>query len=602
MVFWLTAAAVGVVAAGLQYGRPGGGGWFAAALRVFSVAVLVALCLDAPAGRGTTPRPMTALDVSSSWLRMHDSGAYQSALSELGRSAGDSVLLIGDSLRTGHPPAVPGDARSRVRPAVERALAAGRPLTLVTDGEIDDPDALADLPAGSRVVVIAHPKRRDAGLTALDAPRAAVAGDTIELHATLAASQGGAGAGHLAFSVGASSPSGASTIAVDPLPPGAVRSVTARIPVPAGDGPRVARAVWTAPDDSEARDDTLSVAIDVSPAAGAVFVSTSPDEDARYSLSVLRDALTLPTRGFFRVAPGQWRVDGTLDHVSESDVRQAVASAPVVVLDGDTAVFGAPRAASRGSLALLAPPAPSPDEEWYVTGAPPSPLAATLGGVSWDSLPPIDVAPTNVAGEWQGLEAKRGRRYDRRIVVAGSTTDGRRVVTVAAGGLWRWRFRAGASADAYTALWGGIFDWLAAERRDQRAAVPADQLVREGDPIRWRHGTGQDTAVTLILARRGGAGAPDSLRLHFPPGAATTETGPLAAGVYDVRAAGGPALLVVNASREWLPRAPVVQTGQVGGVVLAGAAPRLRSLGWIYVLLVAALCAEWLWRRRAGMR
>jgi hypothetical protein len=72
--------------------------------------------------------------------------------------------------------------------------------------------------------------------------------------------------------------------------------------------------------------------------------------------------------------------------------------------------------------------------------------------------------------------------------------------------------------------------------------------------------------------------------------------------VYDVRTAGGPALLIVNASREWLPRAPVVQTGQVGGVVLAGAAPRLRSFGWIYVLLVVALCAEWLWRRRAGMR
>ena len=602
MVFWLTAAAVGVAAAGLQYGRPGGGGWLAAALRVFSVAVLVALCLDAPAGRGTAPRPMSALDVSASWLRAHDSAAYRSALSELGRGARDSVLLIGDSLRTGRAPVVPGDTRSRVRPAVERALAAGRPLTLVTDGEIDDPEALAELPAGSRVVVVAHPKTRDAGLTALDAPRAAVAGDTIELHATLAASQGGAGSGRLAFSVGAAPPVPASTMAVDPLPAGAVRSVTVRIPVPAGDGPRVIRAVWMAPDDSEARDDTLSVAIDVSPAAGAVFVSTSPDEDARYSLSVLRDALTLPTRGFFRVAPGQWRVDGALEHVSEADVRQAVASAPVVVLDGDTAVFGAPRTASRGSLALLAPPAAASEEEWYAAGAPPSPLAAALGGVAWDSLPPIDVAPTNVAGEWQGLEAKRGRRYDRRIVVAGSTTDGRRVVTVAAGGLWRWRFRGGASADAYTALWGGIFDWLAAERRDQRAAVPADPLIREGDPIRWRHGTGQDTAVTVVLVRRGGPGAPDSLRLHFPPGSATTETAPLAAGVYDVRTAGGPALLIVNASREWLPRAPVVQTGQVGGVVLAGAAPRLRSFGWIYVLLVVALCAEWLWRRRAGMR
>jgi hypothetical protein len=602
MVFWLTAAALGAAAAGLQYWRPSGAGWLAAVLRALSVAVLVALCLDAPAGRGSQPRAITALDVSASWRRTQDSAAYRTALSELGRAAGDSVLLIGDSIRFGHPPAVPRDVRSRVRPAVERALAAGRPLTLITDGEIDDPEALTDLPAGSRVVVVAHPASRDAGLTALDAPRAAVAGDTIELRATLVASPAGSGAGHVSFSVGPSPPAPASIVAADPLPAGAERSVTARVPVPAGDGPRVVRAVWTGEGDTESRDDTLSAAIDVSPAAGAVFVSTSPDEDARYALSVLRDALTLPTRGFFRVAAGQWRVDGTLDRVNEADVRQAVASAPVVVLDGDTAVFGAPRAASRGSLALLAPPASPSDEEWYATSAPPSPIAATLAGVAWDSLPPIDVPPSNTTGDWLGLEAKRGRRYDRRVVVAGSTAGGRRVVTVTAGGFWRWRFRGGASADAYTALWGGIFDWLAAERRDQRAAVPADPLVREGDPIRWRHGNGPDTSVIVVLALRGAAAPPDSLRLRFPPGSPTAETAPLPAGVYDVRTAGGPALLIVNASREWLPRAPVVRTGQVGGVVLAGAAPRLRSLGWIYVLLVAALCAEWLWRRRAGLR
>jgi hypothetical protein len=602
MGFWLTAAVVGAAAAGLQYWRPSGAGWLAAVLRALSIAVLVALCLDAPAGRGSQPRPITALDVSASWRRTQDSAAYRTALSDLGRTAGDSVLLIGDSLRFGRPPVVPRDTRSRVRPAVERALAAGRPLTLITDGEIDDPEALTDLPAGSRVIVVAHPASRDAGLTALDAPRAAVAGDTIELRATVVAGPGGSGAGHVSFSVGSSPPAPASIIAADPLPAGAERSVTARVPVPAGDGPRVVRAVWTGDGDTESRDDTLSAAIDVSPAAGAVFVSTSPDEDARYALSVLRDALTLPTRGFFRVAPGQWRIDGTLDRVNEADVRQAVASAPVVVLDGDTAVFGAPRVASRGSLALLAPPASASDEEWYATSAPPSPIAATLAGVAWDSLPPIDVPPANTTGDWQGVEAKRGRRYDRRVVVAGSTAGARRVVTVTAGGLWRWRFRGGASADAYTALWGGIFDWLAAERRDQRAAVPADPLVREGDPIRWRHGNSPDTSVIVVLALRGGGGLPDSLRLRFPPGSPTVETAPLPAGVYDVRTGGGAALLVVNASREWLPRAPVVRTGQVGGVVLAGGAPRLRSLGWIYVVLVVALCAEWLWRRRAGLR
>jgi hypothetical protein len=33
-----------------------------------------------------------------------------------------------------------------------------------------------------------------------------------------------------------------------------------------------------------------------------------------------------------------------------------------------------------------------------------------------------------------------------------------------------------------------------------------------------------------------------------------------------------------------------------------GVAPSLRSLGWVYVLLVLLLCGEWLSRRRAGLR
>jgi hypothetical protein len=33
-----------------------------------------------------------------------------------------------------------------------------------------------------------------------------------------------------------------------------------------------------------------------------------------------------------------------------------------------------------------------------------------------------------------------------------------------------------------------------------------------------------------------------------------------------------------------------------------GDAPRLRSLGWAYALTLALLCAEWLTRRRVGLR
>ena len=61
-------------------------------------------------------------------------------------------------------------------------------------------------------------------------------------------------------------------------------------------------------------------------------------------------------------------------------------------------------------------------------------------------------------------------------------------------------------------------------------------------------------------------------------------------------------MLAVNNAREWLPRSPRVKEGVVGGGVPVDAAPRLRSTGWAYALLLLLLCAEWVVRRRVGMR
>jgi hypothetical protein len=78
----------------------------------------------------------------------------------------------------------------------------------------------------------------------------------------------------------------------------------------------------------------------------------------------------------------------------------------------------------------------------------------------------------------------------------------------------------------------------------------------------------------------------------------------MAAGLYDVTTRGGSSLLAVNASREWLPRPPRVASGAVRGAVSADSAPRLRAgaWGWAYTLTILLLCAEWILRRRRGMR
>ena len=75
------------------------------------------------------------------------------------------------------------------------------------------------------------------------------------------------------------------------------------------------RAVLTAPGDRTTANDSLSVAVDVMPGAGAVVVSTAPDYDVRDLATVLRGTVLLPTRGFYRVAPGRWREEGSLGTV-----------------------------------------------------------------------------------------------------------------------------------------------------------------------------------------------------------------------------------------------------------------------------------------------
>jgi len=596
---WLLAILAGLIVALIQYGPRelrNASSLITAALRAGAVALVTALLLDAPAGRSKPVPAWVALDASLSMTR-GDTTLWRAARDSARRAGADSIFLFGESVRRADTTSQPHDQATVLRPMVERALGAGHPLIVVTDGEIDDPDAAQVLPPGSRMIVLAHPARRDAAVASIEAPRAVVSGDTAEIRVGIAAGSLGSRPGMLALSLEGEP---IAQQAFDSLPAFGERVLAMKVKLESkgAGGPEVLLAVATAAEDAEHRNDTLAVAVDVSRAASAVFASTSPDFDARYALAVLRGSLGIPTRGYWKVAPGEWRNEGTFAPVPESEVRQALHDAPVAVIHGDTAALGDPRKATSGPLALIVTSAT--DGEWYPASAPASPIAPALSGVVWDSLPPVAEAAQTPTGNWTGVETRRGRGEERKPLVVG-TDSPRRVAVVAAAGLWRWRFRGGVAADAFTAFWGGIFDWLAAERADRRAAVPDERVVHAGEPVRWRKGSPADSVVSVALHARGSTRV-DSLTLRFPPDANVVESRALAAGIYDVTTQGGKSLLAVNASREWLPRAPRVSANRQRGALSADTAPRLRGAGWAYALAILLLCAEWLLRRRHGMR
>src|SRR5262249_20241150 len=163
---------------------------------------------------------------------------------------------------------------------------------------------------------------------------------TVDVRVTLAAGGGGAAPGSLSLSL---NDHPIATTPVDSMAPFAERTVSVKARLQGPSGSTLLKAAVSSAGDSNAHDDTLTVAVDLSRAASAVFVSTSPDFDARYALAVLRGSLGIPSRGFFRVAPGEWRSDGSLAPASEADVRQALRDAPVAIIHGDTAIFAPPR-------------------------------------------------------------------------------------------------------------------------------------------------------------------------------------------------------------------------------------------------------------------
>ena len=638
---------------------PGRGRLLLAALRGGALLVVLVLLFDPelPArGRRAAAGPIVLLDASASMaLPATAGGAPETSVRAASRwstalprarerAGGRPVLLFGAATRPIDPDSLldvaPADARSLLIPALQAAAEAGaRRVVVFTDGGIEDAASLpAWLPRLGLEVTwerVGEPLP-GAGLLAVTAPAWAPAGEPVDLQVIVGSSGGGAPERTVVVRQG-SAVLGSAQVATPAA--GRVSRVTLSVrPSAPPSGDEVRLDVALEPEDVVAADDHRVVLVTMSAdPAGIVLVSLRPDWEPRFLLPVLQRTLGLPTRGFLHAAPGVWvRLGDGADagrRVAEGDVARAVADADLLVVHGAAAevppwlgpalanaratlVFGGAAGARAPGLAIAVPPPVVGD--WFAAAdVPPSPVAALLAGVPVGEVPPLDaLAPVALPeGAWAPLLARRGPGGPAHpLVVAGR--DGPRRWAVGLGqGYWRWAFREGEPRELYERLWSALGGWLVAGQsgavrapvrpvprvltRGERAAWVAAGLAPDSIRLRARSGAGMAIDTVLVRAASdslpGPRLAPGTWRWQATAYAAADSvsgTGELYVEEFSAE------LVRPVAALEDL-RAPEPVGGQ--GAARAGSTP-LHATAFPYLLIVLLLAAEWVLRRRWGLR
>ena len=580
----------------LRLERLGRRSWPAIAARSIAWAALGLLLVNVSCPRAPGARqPIVLLDASLSMSM--DSARWQRAFA-FADSLGE-VRFVGDDRPSSD--SAPDRGQSRLAPALMAAAAQDRPVVVITDGEIDDATEIPpDLRRAVRVEVLPRVPADDWAIVDVNGPQRITAGDSIRLEAALRrvgtpaddsvtvelTAEGGRGT--LVRRRVKASGEGARLVlhaASAGLPPGehvlAVRLAGVR--------------------DAEPRTDQRLHHLVVAETPGVVLVAAPGDWDARFLFRALTDVSALPVRGYVQLG-AEWRAMGTLLPVSGDAVRRAVRGADLLVLKG-TAVERVAEGRGRGTwLWPSGAGAIVERSDWYVTPTPVSPLAAAFAGLPLDSFPPA-VQLTSVQppqGGWVALMAQAGRRGAPRPAMTGVEAGRRRTVTTAVDGLWRWAFRGGSSEQGYRALVASTVNWLLGSPDSVRgAAIPVRRVVPNGRPITfgWA-GTGVARTVGVTWSR-GDSTQSDSLRFDGV-GRATAW---LSAGTWRYRLDDGAGGLVAveSYSAEFLPR-PVTLGAQAGVVTTPSSRTVARDWWWLFLLAVAALCAEWVIRRKMGLR
>lgn len=389
------------------------------------------------------------------------------------------------------------------------------------------------------------------------------------------------------------------------------------------------------------------------PEGGILLVSLQPDWEPRNLLPVLTAVTGLPGEGFLRLGERLFLPlvsgDGPLGPATPEGLALRLSGARLLVIHGVD--DGAPewlRAGARDHPRVIHLPAgpggarlagveagPPRIGEWTVDPElPPSVLAPFLEGAALGGLPPLAgvMAPTGTSGGAPALLVRdSGGGGSVPVVLLREAPGGRRVVVLAAG-FWRWGARTGNARRAYRGLWAGAADWLLAHAGPAPGSEvrPARPVQPRGERVEWRVPSDlEGIEITLFPD-------PTALRPDDPPPAdlpaptfrdllepdeeGRAWTPPLPPGAYrygaaSLRSVSGDVVetrggVEVEAWVSSLVHPPLdvpdrVAPSREGLAALRASVPggrplRTHVLPWALILLL--LCAEWVGRRRVGLR
>jgi len=609
-----------------------------AVLRAVSLVVILALLFDfrLPSLWGSTARSeWVLLDASLSMIAANPEGesaweAAEERAQELERE-GWTVVAFGanaesqDEYEVGQPTA----ASTLLAPVLDRAVESGvGRIRVLSDLRFQDPvavsAALASLPLEVEFERFGEGVS-NAGVSRLEVPDLARAEGSvtaeIEVH--------GGNPGDSITVIISEEDSEVAEVRVVAPSPGLRSRVPVELPTPSETGRvRYEARVAFEPDGFSSDDTAVSYASVGYEEEALVLISLHADWEPRFLLPVMEEVTGLPGLGYLRVGPDRFVPMGRAVErgtpVDSASVGRAASSAAVLVLHGlgSSADEWAQNLAVRpGRNVLLVvdaegaelagvPSGDPRDGEWYVSQEiPASPIAGSLVGVEVQGLPPLtDVLlptdPTQVRGSL--LAQLRGAGPLEAALHLDDRAEGRVAVALSSG-FWRWAARQ-SGQEAYRRLWSGVAGWLLAGQAVANTDIrPIQWTVERNQPVIWSVPDGSIEHHIIISSV-------DSIVADtIVMGNGLVSTGVLPPGQYSYRVehdleelsvegrfdVAASTLEMVTAPEQ--PRAGSSQSTSGSGSEESGTSP-LRTKPWPYLLVITLLCAEWVGRRRSGLR